>query len=96
LTDLPLRRTIPPSLATNYSKEPRMGTTMGLFAGVGGLLFVILCIILAIAWIVLPFALIGTKPILRQILAETRRTNELLSQLRAGAGSTTAQAPRVG
>ncbi len=67
--------------------------TMGLFAGVGGLLFFILAIILAIAWIVLPFALIGTKPILRQILAETRRTNELLSQLRPAQRDTTPPTP---
>ncbi len=63
-----------------------MGTTMGVFAGVGGLLFFILALILAIAWIVLPFALIGTKPILRELLAETRKTNELLAQLRSAQG----------
>jgi hypothetical protein len=34
--------------------------------------------ILAICWLVLPFALIGTKPLLRELLAETKRTNALL------------------
>ena len=38
--------------------------------------------ILAIAWIVLPLALIGTKPLLRQLIAEVRRTNALLEQRR--------------
>lgn len=38
--------------------------------------------VLAICWLALPFALIGTKPLLRQLIAETRRTNELLDQLR--------------
>ena len=37
-------------------------------------------IVLSIAWIVLPFALIGTKPLLRELIAETKRTNELLRQ----------------
>jgi hypothetical protein len=37
-------------------------------------------VVLAIAWIVLPFALIGTKPLLRQLIAEAKRTNALLEQ----------------
>ncbi|MDE2358095.1 MAG: hypothetical protein KGL70_01780 [Betaproteobacteria bacterium] len=37
-------------------------------------------IILAIAWIILPFALIGTKPLLRELLAEMKRNNALLDQ----------------
>jgi hypothetical protein len=39
---------------------------------------VILLLILVVCWIVLPIAIIGTKPILRQILEEQRRTNALL------------------
>ncbi len=42
-----------------------------------GLAFVV---ILAICWIILPFALIGTKALLRELIRETRRTNELLDQ----------------
>ena len=38
----------------------------------------ILLLILVACWIVLPIAIIGTKPILRQILEEQRRTNALL------------------
>ena len=37
-------------------------------------------VVLAIAWIILPFALIGTKPLLRELIAETKRTNALLEQ----------------
>jgi hypothetical protein len=37
-------------------------------------------VVLAIAWIVLPFAMIGTKPLLRELIAEMRRTNALLEQ----------------
>jgi hypothetical protein len=44
------------------------------------LVLVVLSLILAVCWIVLPFAVIGTKPLLRQILAEQRRMNSLLEQ----------------
>ena len=44
------------------------------------LVLVVLFLILAVCWIVLPFAVIGTKPLLRQILAEQRRLNSLLEQ----------------
>jgi hypothetical protein len=37
-------------------------------------------VVLSIAWIVLPFAMIGTKPLLRQLIAEIKRTNALLEQ----------------
>ena len=43
-------------------------------AGIGGLMVVLtlLAIVLAICWTILPFAIMGTKPLLRQILAEQR------------------------
>ena len=41
---------------------------------------VILGIVLVIAWTVLPFAIIGTKPLLRELIAEVQRTNALLQQ----------------
>jgi hypothetical protein len=34
-------------------------------------------IVLTIAWIVLPFALFGIKPILRELLEEMRKANDL-------------------
>ena len=37
-----------------------------------------------VCWIILPFAILGTKPLLRQLLAEQRRTNELLVKLKNG------------
>lgn len=33
---------------------------------------------LVIAWIILPFALIGTKPLLRELIKQTKETNRLL------------------
>jgi uncharacterized protein YoxC len=53
--------------------------------GLGAIVWLVLLVlglILAIAWIVLPLALIGTKPLLRQLIAEVQRTNELLEQRR--------------
>lgn len=46
-----------------------------------GIFAVLFLIVLAVAWIIMPFAIIGTKPILRELLQEQRRTNELLATL---------------
>lgn len=48
------------------------------FAVSATLALIIFGIVLAICWIILPFALIGTKPLLRQLVAEQRETNRLL------------------
>ena len=37
-------------------------------------------IVVAICWIILPFAILGTKPLLRELIAEMKRNNELLDQ----------------
>ena len=52
------------------------------FGGIVWLVVFVLGLILAVAWIVLPLALIGTKPLLRQLIAEVQRTNSLLEQRR--------------
>ena len=52
------------------------GLPIGLFAVV--LLAVLL--VLVVLWIALPFALFGTKPLLRQLIAEQKRTNEILDR----------------
>lgn len=54
---------------------------------------VIFGIVLLICWIVLPFALIGTKPLLRQLLSEQRKTNELL-EIRRGTARSETEAPQ--
>lgn len=38
-------------------------------------------LVLLIGWIVLPFAVIGTKPLLAEILEEQEETNKLLNEL---------------
>jgi hypothetical protein len=48
--------------------------------GIFWLVVFVFGLILAIAWIILPFALIGTKPLLRQLIAEVHRTNALLER----------------
>ena len=44
-----------------------------------------LCVILIICWIILPFALIGTKPLLAKLLEQQHRTNTLLERIAAQA-----------
>ncbi len=46
-------------------------------------------IILAILWICMPFAIFGTKPLLRQLLAEQKKTNKLLEEAAKRAKSPT-------
>jgi heme exporter protein D len=41
-------------------------------------------VILVVCWIALPFAVLGTKPLLRELLREQRRTNDLLAALTTG------------
>lgn len=52
------------------------GTT--LITGIG--LLWLLGMVLVVVWVILPFAIIGTKPLLRELLQEQRRTNELLKR----------------
>lgn len=64
----------------------------------GGLtiVFAVLGVVLMIAWIIMPFAIIGTKPILRSLLQEQRKTNELLEVLadrQAGASTFPSDTP---
>ena len=49
--------------------------------GTAWLLIVLFLIALAILWLLLPFALFGTKPLLREILAEVKKANALLEKL---------------
>jgi hypothetical protein len=48
--------------------------------GIFMLVAVVFGIVLAICWIVLPFALIGTKPLLRQLIALQEETIKLLRE----------------
>jgi hypothetical protein len=53
----------------------------GSIAGMGGVMtvLVLLGVVLLIAWILLPFAMFGIKPLLRDLLAATKETNRLLA-----------------
>ena len=57
-----------------------MTEAVGVFGGVGFLLFLVFGVILAVAWVALPLAIVGTKPLLREILAEMKRMNALLEK----------------
>lgn len=47
----------------------------------GAMIFVWLFgLVLLIAWIALPFAMFGIKPLLRELIAATKETNKLLRE----------------
>ncbi len=49
--------------------------------GALGLLFLLLLFILVLIWIALPFSVFGIKDLLREIVEEQKKTNELLKNL---------------
>lgn len=55
------------------------------FAAMGWVMFVfwVLGMFVLIAWILLPFAMFGIKPLLRDLLAATKETNRLLGAAQA-------------
>ena len=53
---------------------------MGELGALGIMVGFVLGIAVAVSWIVLPFAILGTKPLLRQILAEQRLTRETIER----------------
>jgi len=40
-----------------------------------------LLLILLIAWILLPFAMFGLKPLVRELIDEQRKTNQMLERM---------------
>jgi hypothetical protein len=52
--------------------------------GAMGTLFVL---ILAILWILVPFAIFGIKPLLRELIANQKKANEILSMMATQAGA---------
>lgn len=45
------------------------------------LVAVLAAIVVMVMWLLVPFMLYGTKPLLRQLVAEQQRTNALLAEL---------------
>ncbi|MHA2940323.1 hypothetical protein ACXJY6_18775 [Vibrio sp. RC27] len=54
-----------------------------LLGGGFGLVVFLFLFVLAILWFLLPFAIFGTKDKLSELIAESKKTNEQLSALRA-------------
>ncbi len=52
------------------------------------LVFWLLGVFVLIAWILLPFAMFGIKPLLRDLIAATRETNRLLAAAQAPPAAT--------
>lgn len=60
-----------------------MGTAMS------GLMMVwaLVALVIAVLWVLMPFAIFGTKDLLRQLIREQKRTNELLQAQADRAGA---------
>jgi hypothetical protein len=50
------------------------------FTGWIGIALWVLGFIIAVLWVLMPFAIFGTKPLVRELIAEQRRTNRLLEE----------------
>lgn len=57
---------------------------MGSVSGLAMVALVIVAIFVAVLWVLLPFAVFGLKDLVREAVAQQRRTNELLEQLSKG------------
>lgn len=55
-----------------------MDAANSLVTGIG--LLYLFGLVLIVVWIILPFAIFGTKPLLRELIQEQRRTNDLLAK----------------
>lgn len=51
---------------------------MGAVGGVVMLLLGLLVLLIAVLWILMPFAIFGTKDLLRELIREQKKTNEIL------------------
>lgn len=52
-------------------------------AGLLGVIGIVFLIILAVLWFFLPFAVFGIQPKIEKVLAEMKRTNDLLFEIRS-------------
>lgn len=52
-----------------------------MLGGIFGLLVILFLLVLGILWFIFPFAVFGVKPLLRQLIAEQKRTNETLARI---------------
>ncbi len=73
-------------------------TTASTAATAGMSLFMIIVaifgLILTVLWILVPFALFGIKPLLRELIAEQRRANELSARIAAAPAPVVVADPR--
>ncbi len=62
-----------------------LATASAAYTGMNVLMIVgaIFALILTILWILVPFALFGIKPLLRELVTEQRRANELAARIAA-------------
>ena len=77
-------------LATATTASTVATAGMSLFMIIGA----IFGLILTVLWILVPFALFGIKPLLRELIAEQRRANELSARIAATPAQVVVADPR--
>ena len=77
-------------LATATTASTAATAGMSLFMIIGA----IFGLILPVLWILVPFALFGIKPLLRELIAEQRRANELSARIAATPAQVVVADPR--
>lgn len=77
-------------LATATTASTAATAGMSLFMIIGA----IVGLILTVLWILVPFALFGIKPLLRELIAEQRRANELSARIAATPAQVVVADPR--
>lgn len=58
--------------------QDMVGLVFGSMGAIGVIGFVVLMLVLFVLWVCMPFAIFGMKPLMRQLLAEQKKTNALL------------------
>lgn len=64
-----------------------------MFVG-SSLVFGLVLLVIAILWIALPFAVFGTKPLLRELIDELKKNNQLLANIQSNTAARTVAATR--
>lgn len=54
---------------------------MGAFSPTVFLILFLVGLLIAVLWVLMPFAIFGTKPLLRELIVEMRRTRQALEGL---------------
>lgn len=60
-----------------------------------GTIVILVAAVITVAWVLVPFAVIGVKPLLRELIAEAKRTNALLEAASRARSNASHPAPEL-